>query len=110
MEWTNWIPWLLSLGMFVVAVITLSRNGRKDRKAEYVEDAKKIDSIKESLTKANVKLDTICTTMTETRTDIKAMNESITAVEMRVSVIENEMKTVWLRIDELKARCKHEGN
>ena len=107
MEWTNFIPWIISLGMFVLALVTLSRNGRKDRKTEYVEEAKKIDSIKESLTKANVKLDTICTTMTETRTDIKAMNEDINAVQNRVAIIENEMNTMWKRIDELKIKIGH---
>ena len=107
MEWTNFIPWIISLGMFVLALVTLSRNGRKDRKTEYVEETKKIDSIKEALTKANVKLDTICTTMTETRTDIKAMNEDINAVQNRVAIIENEMNTMWKRIDELKIKIGH---
>ena len=107
MEWQAIISLLLSGAMFVIAMVTLTRNGRKDRKSEYIEETKKIDSIKEALTKANVKLDTICTTMTETRTDIKVMNEDINAVANRVSLIENEMKTVWSRIDELRAKVGH---
>ena len=112
MEWYTIISLLFSGAMFVIAIVTLSRNGRKDRKADYVEDAKKIDSIKESLTKANVKLDTICTTMTETRTDIKAMNENIRSVENRVSILESQLESVWVRIDEIKGKVEHyhEGN
>ena len=111
MDFSQYIPWIISLGGFIVALITLSRNGRKDRRNEYIEEANKIDLIKESLTKANVKLDTICTTMTETRTDIKVMHESLNAMENRVSIVENEMKAMWVRLDELKTKIGryHEG-
>ena len=54
MEWQAIISLLLSGAMFVIAMVTLARNGRKDRKSEYIEEANKIDLIKESLTKANV--------------------------------------------------------
>ena len=45
--------------------------------------------------------------MTETRTDIKAMNEDIISVANRVSVLENELKAVWVRVDELKKKVGH---
>ncbi len=106
MEWTNLIPWGISLAMFIISIVTLVRNSKKDLKNEYREDLQKMESIKESLIKVNMKLDQVCATTNETRSDIKAMNEYMTAVERRVSIIENTLDTVWVRIDELKEAVK----
>lgn len=108
MKWTNAIPWGISLVMLVITIITFAKNGRKDRKANYLEEAQKIESIKESLVKVNMKLDQVCATTNETRSDIKAMNEYVNAVEKRVTLLENSLNTVWIRIDELKEAVKHE--
>lgn len=104
MDWTNLIPWSISLISLIVVIVTFVRNGKKDIKQEYVNDTAKFDGIKESLLKANMKLDQVCSTTNETRSDIKAMNEYLNAVEKRVSVLENTMQTVWVRFDELKAQ------
>lgn len=104
MEWTSVISIVISATMMIIAIITLSRNGRKDRKNEYVEETQQMQSIEKSLIKVNMKLDQLCTTTTETRSDIKAMNEYINSVEKRVSVLEENIKAAWIRIDELKER------
>lgn len=104
MEWTSVISIVISATMMIIAIVTLSRNGRKDRKNEYVEETQQMQSIKESLIKVNMKLDQVCTTTVETRSDIKAMNEYINSVEKRVSVLEENVKAAWIRIDELKER------
>jgi len=109
MDWTNIIPWSISLISLLIVILTFIKNGRKERKAEYVEEDAKIDGIKESLLKANMKLDTVCATTNETRTDIKAMNENMHLIDKRVTKIENDMKTVWIRIDEIRG-VRHEGN
>lgn len=107
MEWTNLIPWSISLVSLIIVIISFAKSGRKDRKQEYVEEDAKIDGIKESLIKANLKLDQVCATTNETRSDIKSMNEYLNAVEKRVAVLENTIKTVWMRIDELKGQVNH---
>ena len=104
MEWTSVISIVISATMMIIAIVTLSRNGRKDRKNEYVEESQKIEGIRESLIKANMKLDQLCATTVETRSDIKAMNEYINSVEKRVSVLEENIKAAWVRIDELKEK------
>ena len=106
MEWTNLIPWSISLISLVIVIITFVKNGKKDLKQEYTEEASKIDGIKESLLKVNMKLDQVCATTNETRSDIKAMNENLNTVEKRVSVLENDIKSIWVRIDELKQAVK----
>lgn len=104
MEWTNLIPWGIAAISLIVTIMAFYRNSKKDLKQETVEEAQQMQSIKESLIKVNMKLDQLCTTTTETRTDIKAMNEYINTVEKRVAVLEENVKAVWVRIDELKAR------
>lgn len=104
MEWTNLIPWGISLVSLIIVIVTFVKNSKKDTKREYAEDTAVINGIKESLLKANLKLDQVCATTIETRSDIKAMSEYLNAVEKRVSVLENTMQTVWVRFDELKAQ------
>lgn len=104
MEWTSVISIVISATMMIIAIVTLSRNGRKDRKNEYAEESQKIENIRESLIKANMKLDQVCATTVETRSDIKAMNEYVNTVERRVAVLEENMKAAWVRIDELKEK------
>lgn len=108
MNWTNLIPWSISLVCMIITIITFAKNGRKDQKAEYAEESQKIESIKESLLKANLKLDQVCATTNETRSDIKSMKDDMSKVEKRVTVLEENVKAAWLRIDELKDAVKHE--
>ena len=107
MDWTNLIPWSISLISLIIVIISFARSGRKERKQEFVDEEAKIDDIKESLLRANMKLDQVCAITNETRSDIKSMNEYLNAVEKRVSIIENTIDTIWVRIDELKTRVNN---
>lgn len=106
MEWTNLIPWGIAAISLIVAILTFYRNGKKDLKHETVEEVQQMQSIKESLIKVNMKLDQVCTTTNETRSDIKAMNEYVNTVEKRVSILEENMKAAWVRIDEFKEKIQ----
>ena len=107
MTWRDVIPWLFSLGMFVIALVTLARNGRKDLKAEYSEEASKIHEIEQSLTRICTKLDNLQNTMQETRSDVKSMNNGINALDKRITALETSMESAWVRIDELKEKVGH---
>ena len=48
----------------------------------------------------------MCATTTETRTDIKALNKDIVEMDKRISVIERDVQTAFLRIDELRENMK----
>lgn len=104
MEWTNLIPWGIAAISLIVTIMAFYRNSKKDLKHETVEEAQQMQSIKESLIKVNMKLDQVCATTNETRSDIKAMNEYVNTVEKRVSILEENMKAAWVRIDELKEK------
>ena len=104
MEWTNLIPWGIAAISLIVTILAFYRNGKKDLKKETVEEVQQMQGIKESLIKANMKLDQLCATTVETRSDIKAMNEYISTVEKRVAILEENNKAAWVRIDELKEK------
>lgn len=75
----------------------------KDRQ----ENEARLEALKESLIKANIKLDQLCATTNETRADIKALNTAIIDMDKRLSVVENDLKTAFMRIDELREEVRH---
>ena len=87
---------ILNLVSFII-----TRN--KDTKATVTEDMLKMDGIKESLLKVNMKLDQVCATTAETRADIKAMGTQVNELEKQVVLIKQNEETMWKRIDELRA-------
>lgn len=102
MNYWNLIPWTISLISLIVVILTFIKNSDKDRKTEIREDDHKFDGIKESLLKANMKLDQVCATTNETRSDIKSLNKDLTEIDRRVSMMERDIKTAFNQIEELK--------
>lgn len=102
MNYWNLIPWSISLVSLILVFITFFRNSKKDIKNEVQEDDQKLKSIAEGLLKANMKLDQVCGTTTETRSDIKALNKDLALIDRRLTVVETDLKTAFVSIDELK--------
>ena len=104
----QYIPWIISFCSLVVAILSLAHTTTKDRTSEIRENSEKFDGIEKSLLKANIKLDTVCNTTTETRADIKSLNTDIKNMDTRVVVLERDMKTAFNAISELKREISHE--
>ena len=104
----NLIPWSISIIALIITIVTFAINRKKDIKTDYREEDAKFDGIKESLLKANIKLDQVCATTNETRADIKSLNKDIVELDKRMSVIERDVKTAFMRIDELRESIKKE--
>lgn len=102
MSYITWIPIGLSVASVIIAALTYSRNGKKDDKETIQKEESKFDGIKEGLLKANMKLDTVCATTNETRSDIKSMNKDLINIDRRVTGLETNMKQVFKELDELK--------
>ena len=102
MSYITWIPIGLSVVSVIIAALTYSRNGKKDDKETIQKEESKFDGIKEGLLKANMKLDTVCATTNETRSDIKSMNKDLINIDRRVTGLETNMKQVFKELDELK--------
>lgn len=89
------ILFCLTVAGFIIA------RGQDVKKNARDEDIR-LDALKESLLKCNMKLDQICATTNETRSDIKAMDKKITDMDKRVTVVERDLKACWEVIDDLR--------
>lgn len=85
---------------FILFIRTLTR----DSKETMEEQATRNDKINASLLKQSLMLENITQNVGEIKTEIKAINTNINDVERRVSLIENEQKAMWIRVDELKEK------
>lgn len=103
---TQWIPYVISFVATLIAVLSYFRTGKKDDKEETREEEARLNEIGQSLLKANIKLDTVCSTTTETRADIKSMTKDLAAMDRRVTLLESNMRVLSDAIDELKGKVK----
>ena len=104
----NLIPWSISIIALVITIVTFIINRKKDLKIEQKDESSQFEGIREGLIKANIKLDQLCAVTNETRTDIKSLNKDIVELDKRISVVERDIQTAFLRIDELRDSIKNE--
>ena len=98
------IPWSISLISLIILIITFFKNGSKEQKEDIKKEDTKFTDIEKSLLKANLKLDQLCATTSETRTDIKSLNKDLNSLGERVTVVERDLKTAFEKINELKGK------
>lgn len=102
----EWIPWSISGISLLFVILTFVRTWKKDGKAEDAEENAKFDSIKEGLVKANMKLDQVCATTTELRSDVKSMNHELKQYSERLIIVERDLKTAFRQIDDLRDQMR----
>jgi septal ring factor EnvC (AmiA/AmiB activator) len=102
MNWVNVIPWGISAVSLLFVILTFVRNGNKDKKNEIREEDLAMNGIKESLLKVNMKLDQVCSTTNETRTDIKSLNKDMKDIDVRLVIVERDLKTAFHQIEDMK--------
>lgn len=108
MSYTFLIPWVISFMSLLVAFLTFLRNGKKESTTDIKAEESRFEGINQGLLKANMKLDQVCATTNETRSDIKSLNKDIVAIERRLTIVERDLKTAWNNIDELKEKVNGE--
>ena len=100
MNYSQWIPWGISFVSVLIAFLTFTRNGKKQDKEDLQKEESKFDGIKEGLLKANMKLDTVCATTNETRSDIKSMTKDLIAMDRRLTIVEKDVADLKGKIGE----------
>ena len=88
---------LVSVSSLLIAAATFFSSRKKD-----------IQQDSQGVLKANMKLDQICATTNETRSDIKAINSQIQALTERQIKTEAEIRSIWKRVHELRDEIKEE--
>lgn len=106
---TQYIPWIISGIATLFAILTYARTGHKDEMKDRAEQTAKLEGLTEALIKANIKLDQLCAMMTETRSDIKTLNKVQIEMDKRLSAVEKDLKTAFMRIDEIREEVKSNG-
>lgn len=104
MTYKDVIPWVISILLLLLNIMSYVHTSKREHKDEIQKDDHKFDGIKESLLKVNMKLDQVCSTTNETRSDIKSMNREIREMDTRVVALERDMKTAFNNIEELKGK------
>lgn len=85
---------IVSAIMMIVSVMTFVKKNNKETKEELIIENNKFDDINTSLLKSNMKLDHICSTTNETRTDIKVLTKDMNNLDKRVSNLEVRMQQI----------------
>lgn len=88
--------------MFILALATFIVNGVKTSKSEVKTDEARLNDINQSLLKVNMKLDQVCTTVSEIRTDTKTIQNKQLEHTEQITVLQERINTAFLRIDELR--------
>ena len=103
MDFREIIPWLISGGSFAVALFALLRNKRKDAEGD-------IEANQEFRVKVNMKLDQICNTTTDIKTDIKSIQQKQNEHSEQIAVLKRDLETAFMRIDELRENLRNINN
>lgn len=102
----EWIPWSISGVSLLFVILTFARTWKKDGKAEDADENARFASISEGLIKANMKLDQMCVTTTDLRTDIKGMSNDMKGYAERLIAVERDLKTAFRQIDDIRDQMK----
>lgn len=100
------IALVISGCMLVISGVTFIVNSARTSKKDVVASENRLNDINQSLLKVNLKLDQVCQTTVEIRTDVRTMqNKQIEHTE-QIARLEQSVATAFLRIDELRAQIK----
>lgn len=89
--------------MLLIAIITFVINNVKSNKNDTKADEARLNDINQSLLKVNMKLDQVCTTTQEIRTDIKTIQNRQLEHTEQITVLQERLNTAFIRIDELRS-------
>lgn len=88
--------------MLLVSLINFFIARKDGIKKNTEEDERELSSLREGIFKANMKLDQVCATTNETRSDIKAMDQKLVEHGEKIAVLTRDLETAFMRIDELR--------
>ena len=95
---------IIAAVVMVFAILTFAFTRRKDTKEEDRMDHDAAQESREKLIRIDLKLDQINKSTTEINQEVKLLNNKIVEHDKKLAVIERDLGTAFIRIDELKGR------
>lgn len=105
---TTVISLIFSGIMMVIGVTTFIITQVRSAKKDTVDTQQEQASLREGIFKANMKLDQLCATVNDIKTDIKSMDVKLNDHSQAIAVLKRDLETAFMRIDELRDMMKGE--
>lgn len=99
-----WVALAALVASIVFGIITATRNGSVDVKAE-IEEAKKEAA---SNAKIETALNSIQSDTRDIKADQKGVRDNLNTMNQRLIKVEESLKSAWMRIDEIKGGDKND--
>ena len=96
------ISLICSVVMAIVGITTFILAQTRAGKKNTQENLEGIASLREGILKVDLKLDQICVTVNETRSDVKATDKKLMEHSEAIAVLKHDLQTAFLRINELR--------
>lgn len=105
---TSIVSLIFSGIMMLVGVTTFIITQYRSAKKDTVQSQQEQASVREGVFKANLKLDQLCATVNDIKTDIKSMDAKLADHSQAIAVLKRDLETAFMRIDELRDMMKEE--
>ena len=96
--------------MLALSMVNLAISQKRNLKDDTKEETNEMSELRAGIFKANMKLDQVCATTNDIKTDIKAMDQKLAEHGEKIAVIKRDLETAFMRIDELRDRINKEEN
>lgn len=88
--------------MMVVGVTTFIITQIKSGRKEVESSERQLNVIREDILQVRMKLDEVGSVVTETKGDVKGLSANLNEIDKRLTRVETNLETAFLRIDELR--------
>ena len=106
METGTVIALVFSGMLFTLSMVTFIINNVRSTKKETRAESDKLNEINQSLLKVNLKLDQVCNTTNDIRTETRTMQNRQMEHTEQITVLEQKVKILFDKYDEMKDNLK----
>lgn len=88
--------------MMIIGVSSFIITQAKQSKKEIETSERQLNVIREDILQVRMKLDEVGTVVTETKGDVKGLTVNLNEIDKRLTRVETNLETAFVRIDELR--------
>jgi septal ring factor EnvC (AmiA/AmiB activator) len=102
MEIDSIISLAISAVMMIVGVTTFVITQSRQSKKDTEESTRQLSDIREDIVGVRMKIEEVGNIVKETKDDVKGLSANLSDIDKRLTRVEENLKTAFKRIDELK--------